>query len=186
MRPLRRRRFRSSWPSRRRWRRHPYADKPHEVYRAEFPDGTVYIGITAIGIENRWERDHNEEVEERKRQYPDVKPFRVARTTNRYQARQVERTLIRNEVLVLNWKDTRGNSVWDQGRNNSTSSQPGCLESALFLILILALLALFTLGSCSRAHNAARIQHVEVQSSSATACEPVAAASRAGPDHPCE
>lgn len=186
MRPLRRRRPRSSWPSRRRWRRHPYADKPHEVYRAEFPDGTVYIGITAIGIENRWERDHNEEVEERKRQYPDVKPFRVARTTNRYQARQVERTLIRNEALVLNWKDTRGNSVWDQGSRRSAPSQLGCLESALFLILILALLALFALGSCSRAHNAARTQYLEEQSSSAITCEPAATASRAGPDHPCE
>lgn len=186
MRPLRRRRSRSSWHSRRRWRRHPYADKPHEVYRAEFPDGTVYIGITAIGIENRWERDHNEEVEQRKRDYPDVKPFRVARTINRYQALQVERTLIRNEVLVLNWKDTKGNSVWDQGSRRAAPSQPGCFESALFLVLILALLALFALGSCSLAHNAAPTQYLEAQARSATACEPAAEAYRGAADTPCE
>lgn len=87
----------------------------HELYRAEFPDGTAYIGYTSVGIAERWAGEHNYEVQRRKTRYPKVRPVRVMTCSSERVAKRVEANLISSEALiVLNQRHTNGNSIWDQ------------------------------------------------------------------------
>lgn len=86
-----------------------------ELYRAEFPDGTTYIGYTSVGIDKRWAGEHNYEVQRRKTRYPKVRPVRVMTCSSELVAKRLEANLISSEArIVLNQLHTNGNSIWDQ------------------------------------------------------------------------
>lgn len=86
-----------------------------ELYRAEFPDGTTYIGYTSVGIDKRWAGEHNSAVQLRKARYPKVRPVRVMTCSSERAAKRIEANLISSEALiVLNQRHTNGNSIWDQ------------------------------------------------------------------------
>ena len=87
----------------------------HELYRAEFPDGTAYIGYTSIGIDKRWAGEHNSAVQLRKARYPKVRPVRVMTCFTERVAKRVEANLISSEArIVLNQLHTNGNSIRDR------------------------------------------------------------------------
>ena len=123
-------------------------------------------------------------MEKRKRQYPHIKPIRVARAPNEYRARRIEATLIRNEVLVLNWEYSIGNSIYDQDPRCSDSPKRGCLEPLLAVALIVLGLSLFFLFSHASDGTPA-LYSIDGQDRSAINCEPAATASQAAPDNPC-
>ena len=104
----------------------------HEIYRAEFPDGTTYIGYTSIGIAKRWAGTHNSAVQRRKTRYPKVRPVRVMTCFTERDARRNEANLIKYEArIVLNQRHTNGNSIQDREAPPAVPAEAGGLACDL-------------------------------------------------------